>query len=205
MTLRATLVLGLLPALSGAAERIYVVDAGASAVTIHVGKSGLASFAGHEHEVAARRFQGEVVADPADPTRASLRLEFDAASLEVTGRGEPAKDVPKVQEAMQGPKVLDVARFAAIGFRSRQVAGRETAPGVYELRITGAFSLHGAERELVVPARVELSGDTLVASGELAFKQTAFGIKPVSAGAGMVKVKDELEVVFRFVARAAAQ
>jgi polyisoprenoid-binding protein YceI len=190
------------PAVVAAGEQGYTVVPDESAVRIHVGKSGLFGFAGHEHEVVAPAAGGTVVADPADLARSSVTVSFDAAALEVTGEGEPAKDVPKVQAKMVGPEVLDAARFQSITFRSRSVAGREVGAGVYELQVTGELDLHGVSRSMTLPLRVELAAGTLTATGKTTLRQTDFGMKPVSAGAGTVKVKNEIGVDFRIVARA---
>jgi polyisoprenoid-binding protein YceI len=186
---------------AGAATRTYVIDSSASAVQVHVGKSGVFGFAGHTHEVAAERFEGRVDADPDDLARSSVELSFEASGLKVSAQGEPEGDAPKVQEVMAGPKVLDVSRFPAIRFRSRQVAGRRAADGAYELQVSGEISLHGVSRTVTVPVRVELSGATLTASGRTALAQRAFGMEPVSAGGGTVKVKNEVGIEFRIVAR----
>ena len=186
---------------AAAATRTYVIDASASAVQVHVGKSGVFGFAGHTHEVAAERFAGRVDADPDDLARSSVELSFDASGLKVSAPGEPEGDAPKVQEVMAGPKVLDVSRFPAIRFRSRQVSGRRAADGAYELEVAGEVSLHGVSRAVTLPVRVELSGATLTASGRTALAQRAFGIEPVSAGGGTVKVKNEVGIEFRIVAR----
>src|SRR5438093_2773930 len=194
--------LALGPALpAGAAPRTYVIDASASAVQVHVGKSGVFGFAGHTHEVLAPRFDGRVEADPEDLARSSVELAFAASALKVSEQGEPEGDAPKVQEVMAGPKVLDVSRFPEIRFRSRQVSGRRTAEGVFELQVTGEVSLHGVSRAVTVPVRVALAGATLTASGRTALAQRAFGIEPVTAGGGTVKVKNEVGVEFRIVAR----
>ena len=194
------LVLG--PALPAAAvTRTYVIDASASAFQVHVGKSGVFGFAGHTHEVTADRFEGRVDADLDDLARSSVELSFEASGLTVSAQGEPEGDAPKVQEVMAGSKVLDVSRFPAIRFRSRQVSGRRAAEGTYELQVAGEVSLHGVSRAVTVPVRVELSGATLTASGRTALAQRAFGIEPVTAGGGTVKVKNEVGVEFRIVAR----
>ena len=194
------LVLG--PALpAAAATRTYVIDASASAVQVHVGKSGVFGFAGHTHEVTADRFEGRVDADPDDLARSSVELSFEASGLKVSAQGEPEGDAPKVQEVMAGPKVLDVSRFPAIRFRSRQVSGRRAADGAYELQVAGEVSLHGVSRAVTVPVRVELSGATLTASGRTALAQRPFGIEPVTAGGRTVKVKNDVGVEFRIVAR----
>jgi polyisoprenoid-binding protein YceI len=195
-------ILALGPALpAAAATRTYVIDASASAVQVHVGKSGVFGFAGHTHEVTADRFEGRVDADPDDLARSSVELSFEASGLTVSAQGEPEGDAPKVQEVMAGSKVLDVSRFPAIRFRSRQVWGRRAADGAYELQVAGEVSLHGISRAVTVPVRVELSGATLTASGRTALAQRAFGIEPVTAGGGTVKVKNEVGVEFRIVAR----
>jgi polyisoprenoid-binding protein YceI len=185
-----------------AAEQGYTVVAEQSAVRIHVGKSGLFGFAGHEHEVVAPVAQGTVVADPADLARSSVTLSFDAAALKVTGEGEPAKDVPQVQAKMVGPEVLDAARFQSITFRSRSVTGKEVKAGVYDLQVTGELDLHGVSRSLTLPLRVEVAADALTATGKTTLRHSDFGMKPVSAGGGTVKVRNEIGVDFRIVARA---
>src|SRR6185503_1033697 len=116
-----------------AAPRTYVVDAAASSVRVHVGKSGAFSFAGHTHEVVAPALSGEVTADPADLAASTVSLTFEAGALKVLPEGEPAGDAPKVEEAMRGPKVLDAARFPAVTFKSQRVSGREAGGGAYDL------------------------------------------------------------------------
>lgn len=178
----------------------FRVDASASKVTIQVGKAGLFKFAGHEHEVSALGFSGDVVADPADLVRSSVHLTFDAAAVTLTGSGDPPGDVPKIQETMAGPRVLDVARFPEVRFDSRKVAGQRTAPDSWEIEVTGDFRLRAQTRPLTLPMRVELRGDTLTATGRVTLRQSDFGLEPISV-AGVVKVKNELLVEYRIVAR----
>jgi polyisoprenoid-binding protein YceI len=194
------LALGLAVPASGA-PRTYVIDAAASSVQVHVGKSGVFSFAGHTHEVMAGRFEGRVEADPDDLSRSAVTVTFEASGLKVSAADEPAGDAPKVQDAMAGTKVLDAARFPTITFHSRQVSGRRTGEGAYELQVTGELSLHGVTRAVTVPVRVQVEGATLTATGRAVVAQRAFGIEPVSAGGGTVKVKNEVGVEFRIVAR----
>lgn len=187
-----------------AAAEVYDVDPAQSSLTVHVGKAGLFRFAGHEHEVTAPVGSGRIEADASDLARSSVTLSFRAADLRVTGRDEPPEDRPKVQEAMVGPKVLDAARFPAIRFTSKTVAGRALPDGVHDLRIEGDLELHGVTRRVTVPVRVRRSADgTLSAEGTTVVRQTDFGIEPVSV-AGVVKVKNELGLTFRLLARPAA-
>jgi len=197
----ATFILALGGRSAAAEGTTYVVDPARSVVAIHVGRAGLFKFAGHEHEVLAPRLEGEVQADPSDLGRSSVSLALDATALKVSGQGEPPEDVPKVQARMVGPGLLDVAHFPRVTFRSAKVEGRETATGIYDLRVTGELTLHGVTRSTLVPMRVEVSGDTLMAMGSLVVRHTDFGLAPVSV-AGVVKVRNEIAINFKIEAAA---
>jgi polyisoprenoid-binding protein YceI len=192
----AALALG--PGTARAESRQYTLDAKASQIAIHVGKSGLFAFAGHEHDVGVGSFHGKVLVDPDDIRRSTVEIAIDAASLRVTGRGEPAKDVTEVQATMVGPQCLDVARFPSIHFVSKSVTAG--ASGAREVTIRGDLTLHGVTREIAIPVRLELAGDALQATGAATLRQTDFGIQPISK-AGVVKVKDELTLRWHLVGR----
>ena len=140
---------GALP-VRAAGPRTFTVDPARSQALIEVGKGGLFSFAaGHVHEVEAPIASGVVHFDPADPSRADVRLEFDAAALRVTGKGEPAGDVPKVQQIMLSEQVLDVRRYPKIALESTSVsivAGKTPGPTMFDLTIAGNLALHGVTR-----------------------------------------------------------
>ena len=146
-------------------------------------------------EVGAVRF------DPQAIEQAAIELTFDASALKVTGKGEPPADVPKVQQVMVSGQVLDVATHPVIVFRSQQIRVRTRSAGQWRLQVAGELTLRGTTRPISGLVEVEISADRLVGSGTLVVKQTSFGIQPVSAGLGMVRVKDEVTVNYRFTAR----
>lgn len=187
------------PANAAETSQEFVVDPARSEVAVHVGRAGLFKFAGHEHEVLATRLGGRIEANGAHIESSSVNLTFEAAALQVSGRGEPPEDVPKVQARMIGPELLDVARFPTITFRSTKVEGRSAGAESYDLRVTGELALHGVTRSITLPLRVTVSADALRASGTLVVRQTDYGLSPVSV-AGVVKVKDELSIDFTIVA-----
>jgi polyisoprenoid-binding protein YceI len=185
-----------------AASRTYAVDGGASDVRIHVGKSGALGFAGHTHEVVAP-VKGEVAANPDELGASTVSLTFDAADMKVLAEGADAGgDAPKVAEAMKGPKLLDVAQVPAITFKSQRVTGRPASPGAYDLELAGEMTIHGVTRPLTLPVHVEVAGDTLTATGKAVLRHDQFGLQPIAAGGGTVKVKNEIGVTYRIVARA---
>jgi polyisoprenoid-binding protein YceI len=65
------------------------------------------------------------------------------------------------------------------------------------------LSLHGKSKLIAVPIKLETQNELLKATGETIIKQSDFGISPVSAGAGLVKVADEVRLSFQLVARPA--
>jgi len=198
----AAALVGALAALPAqAAPKTYAIVPDQSRVTVHVGKSGLFGFAGHEHEVIGPVAQGEVVADEADLAHATVTMEFDLTQLKVSGKGEPAEDVPKVQEKMLGPEALDVARHPKATFRSTAVAGTASGPESWDLQVRGDLTLHGVTAPVTVAMRVARGGTAFNATGRATIRHTDFGMKPISV-AGVVKVKNELVLEFAVTARA---
>ena len=177
------------------------IDPAQTTITLHVGRSGVLSFAGHDHEVVAPAMQGQIMLDRAQVSRSTVSVMFDAAALKVTGSGEPAKDVPEVQRVMLSDQVLDVQHYPTIRFQSRQVSVAKQSADQMTLRVTGDLTLHGITQPLDVPVTVQLTGDVLRASGKTSVQQSRFGIKPVTAGGGTVRVKDEVEVMFSITAK----
>jgi polyisoprenoid-binding protein YceI len=159
------------------------IDTAHSKITIHVGKSGLFSAAGHEHEVSAPIGEGAID----DSGAGHIWFRVEAAKLQVL----PEKDQAAVQKDMQ-EKVLESATFPQIRFESTAI--RKVAEGKWA--VTGNLTLHGKTN--LVLADVRLNGNAY--AGQATVKQSQFGIRAVSAAGGTVKVKDELKVEFVIVA-----
>jgi polyisoprenoid-binding protein YceI len=187
----------------GAGTRSYTIDSGRSSATIEVGKSGAFSFvAGHSHEVVAPAIAGTITVDADDPARSEVHVTIDASTLKVSGKGESASDVPKVQETMAGAQVLDVQRYPTITLASTQITVTGHTGPTLEAMLTGQLTLRSVTRSIAVPVTVRMDGNTLTATGRFSVKQTDHGIKPVSVG-GVVSVKDAVNVSFTIVGRAA--
>jgi len=182
-----------------AGPRTFNVEPEQSRALIDVGKSGAFSFAGHTHEVEAPVASGVVHLDTDDPTRNNVRLEFNAAAMRVTGKGESADDVPKVTQTMLSEMVLDVKRYPAITFESTSVTAKGSAAAL-DLTITGRLTIRGKTQAVTAPVAVKLAANSLTATGKFVVKQTDYGITPISVG-GVVKVKNELNIAFTIVAR----
>ena len=186
---RAAILIGSVLLLANlAAGQSWRIDAQRSTMTVKVGKSGLFSSFGHNHEIRAPISDGAVHTS----SPASVELRLDARRMQVIDPDLSAKDRAEVQKTMLSAAVLDSERFPEIRFVSRSVA---TASSVDGYRLDGELTLHGATRPLVV--WVEHRKGHYIGSATV--KQSNFGIKPVAVAGGTVKVKDAVEIVFDIV------
>src|ERR1019366_8026424 len=77
-----------------AAAQDTAIDVQRSTITIHVGKAGLLSAAGHDHTIAAPIFSG-TIRESTDP-----RVEFTVETAKMTVMPDPQVDA-KTQETIQ--------------------------------------------------------------------------------------------------------
>ena len=168
-----------------AAAQDIPIDVDHSTITIHVGKTGLLSAAGHEHWVNAPIARGFI-------RESEPHVEFTVNTRAMTVKPDPKVDAAtqeQIQKDMQ-ETVLETGKFPRISFASLKV---ERAGEGW--RVEGLLTLHGVSKTITLT--VTKDGNAYISRTTL--KQTDYGIKPVSAGAGMVKVKDQVDLEFRIV------
>jgi polyisoprenoid-binding protein YceI len=180
----------------------YAVDPAASRVRLHLGRSGLIKFLGHDHEMEAPVAEGRIDVLNDDPARSTVALRFDSARLAVVPGTEPADDVARVEERMRGPEVLDVAHYPEIRFASTSV--RSHARDGSQLVVAGTLTLRGRSFPVEVPLEIVREDRGLTASGQLSLNLRDLGIEPPSV-AGVVKVANGFRLEFEIRARAAAE
>lgn len=178
---------------TAAAPTTRQVDVARSSMTLRVFKAGLFSAFGHNHVIRAPISQGSLDESAGLP---SVELQVDARQLQVLDPDLSAEDRAEVQQTMLGPTVLDSARFPEIRFRSLTIQ----KAGEGKWRVHGDLTLHGQTR----PVLAEVTGAQGHYSGSAKVRQTDFGIKPVSAAGGTIKVKDEVRVEFEIFGRPAS-
>ena len=188
------------PLVSGVDDRLKAMDsvvyrlAANSRLQVKTGKAGLFGFAGHTHVIQARRFTGDIVYYPGNPSRSHLDITVSTDSLEVLTPPDTA-EIRKVTETMR-TRVLRTAEYHEIKLVSRQVL-----PSADGFHIVGAMTLVGQTRELPIDVSARIGLDTLEAASTFSIKQTDFGIKPFSGGpGGTVKVADRVTFDIRVVA-----
>jgi polyisoprenoid-binding protein YceI len=186
-----------------AGAETWAVDPAASRVRVHLGRAGLLRFLGHDHEIDAPIAEGRVEVTEDSPTRSSVRLRFEAGRLAVVPGSEPAGDVPKVEERMRGPEVLDVARHTQIVFTSSAVTGEAVGSGRHRLRVEGTLALKGRSFPISVPLEVQRTGSALEAHGEVELRLRDLGVEPPSV-ARVVNVANRFRLAFEITARPVA-
>jgi polyisoprenoid-binding protein YceI len=165
------------------------IDTQRSTITIHVGKTGLLSAAAHEHTIDAPISSGTI------RQSAAPHIEFTVETAKMTVRPDPKLDA-KSQAAVQtdmDEMTLETKKFPQITFRSSRI--EKLADGQW--KVDGDLSLHGVSKP--VSLTVKQTGDSYTTHTVL--KQTDFGIKPITVGGGMIKVKNEVEIDFQIFPR----
>lgn len=167
---------------TGVSAEQHAIDTKHSTLTIHVGKAGVFSALGHEHEIrgAIDTGRAETGAHP------SVEVHVDARALKVIDEDESEKDRATVQKTMLGPEVLDSERFNYIVFKS--TSAESTGEGQWIVH--GDLTLRGTIKPVNVLVRLKDGRYT----GEAIVKQTDFGIKP--PGKMGVRAKNEVRIEF---------
>jgi len=178
----------------------YAIDSAQSKVEIHVGKEGAFGAFGHDHLVEVRQVSGQAQFDSQKMEQSTVRIHISTKSITVVDPGESEKDRKEVQATMEGEKVLDVAKFPEITFTSTRISSTKKSPDGWELSFAGKLNLHGVEKPVTFAMHVTENADKLHGQGELSILQTEYGITPVKAGGGTVKVKDKLKITVNIVA-----
>jgi hypothetical protein len=161
------------------------IDTQRSKITIHVGKVGLFSAAAHNHIVDAPISSGKI------NESAPQHVEFTVEAAKMTVEPDPkidAKDQASIQKHMQ-ELTLESAKYPEIRFRSTRTEKLSNG----DWKVDGDLSLHGVTKP--VSLGVKQSDGAYIA--HIVLKQTEFGIKPISIGGGVIKVKNEVELDFQ--------
>lgn len=195
-----------LGAAAGAGAQTYTLDPSTGSLRARLFRDGPLAAFGHDHVVVAPTFQGAVELSSATAT---LRLVVDARALKIDEdaareaaglRAVSAADRSEIEKTMRGPKGLDVERFPEMSLLSQSI---EPVPDEKDLwHVIGSFQLHGSTQTIEAPVAVrDGPGGGRWFSGYVRLRQTDFGLKPYSAFAGAVKVRDDFVVSFDLLGR----
>jgi polyisoprenoid-binding protein YceI len=184
-----------------AQQQTHEVDLATSRVRIHLGRARLmSSWATSTRSRRPSRRARRVV--DGDPARSGVALRFESARLSVVPGSEPAADIPKVEERMRGPEVLDVARYPEVAFVSTSVRSQAQNGSHFLIVVSGTLRLRGRAFPVEVPLEVARDTHGIVARGGLGLNLRDLGIEPPSV-AGVVNVANRFRLEFEIRATAA--
>ena len=181
------------------AARVYAFDAAQSQLTLVLSQEGLISRRSPTHRVAAKSFSGRI-ALPKDEARMTVEVETDAKSLTNVDEFMGDFERKEFHHALRN-LVLETEKYPTIRFASTAVADLRKTGANREFVLSGDLTLHGVTKRVSFPVKATIAGEEIRASGEAKLKQTDFGMKPFEKGLGLIKIGDEMKIVFSILAK----
>ena len=176
----------------------YRIDTQKSLFTVHPFATGLAATLSHGLTIAIRDFTGVIRFVPETLEQASLQMRIKSGSLAVTDSMKE-DDRREVERTMK-QQVLRTVDYPDIVFDSTSVVSTSLGGALHRVDVAGNLTLIGTTQAHSFSAQVVVRGDTLRANGDFKALQSDYGIPKISAGAGLIKLHDELKVHFYIVA-----
>jgi polyisoprenoid-binding protein YceI len=175
----------------------YRIDANLGRFTVQAFAAGLLSAFAHSPTFAVRHYGGEI---RLGSTAQSLELELrvDPGSLDLEDRVSDS-DRREIEARMWG-EVLETSVHREIAYRGHAVRADTIGEGRYRVAIAGDLTLRGVARQHQVDTELIVFGDGLRLGGGNTLRMSEYGIKPVTAVGGTIKLKDELRISFDLAA-----
>lgn len=89
-------------------------------------------------------------------------------------------------------EVLESERYPQVSFRPDRIEGPLQSSGIFSVKIHGMFNIHGVDREITVPAQVELDADRWTANVHFIVPYQKWGMKNPSTL--FLRVNDSVEI-----------
>jgi polyisoprenoid-binding protein YceI len=182
---------------SGAMSAHYQFDAERSRFIVQAFAGGLLSFVAHSPKFAVREFTGGLLFDPADQQCVGLEITITADSLDLLEVSRPA-DRTEIESRMRR-EVLELAAYPEIRFQAVDIACSTVAEDQLRVSIAGMLTLHGVAKRETVEAELYLYNDGIRLRGQHSLRMSEYRIRPVTALAGTIQLKDRLSLTFDLV------
>ena len=130
----------------------------------------------------------------------TFKVKQGALEIEPTGKmtGQIIVDATSgdtgsgMRDRKMHKEVLESAKYPDISFRPERVEGNVPNQGKSSVMVQGMFSIHGADREITVPAEVETSGDHWTANVHFTIPYEKWGMKNPSTL--FLRVSDSVDI-----------
>jgi polyisoprenoid-binding protein YceI len=126
--------------------------------------------------------------------RGTLQLEPDSGKLsgEMVVDATSGESGSGMRDRKMHKEILESERFPEIGFRPDRIEGTVARQGKSAVKVHGMFSIHGVDREIMVPAEVEMSADHWSATVHFTIPYAKWGMKNPSTL--FLRVNDYVEI-----------
>jgi polyisoprenoid-binding protein YceI len=174
--------------------RRYRFEPALGRFTAQAHAAGLLSALGHSPTFIVGRYHGSVRFQGDDVGSMELDLAVEADSLSLADAVKPA-DREEIERRMRGD-VLETSRFAEITYRASCASYEKIDATRFRMRVEGPLSLHGVEVRRPIDLELSIAKDGVRLRGESRVRLSEHGIRPVTALAGAIRLKDEIHIAF---------
>ena len=133
--------------------------------------------------------QGTISFDPATG-QAGGRVVVDATTASTGNDGRDSKMHREILESQTYPEII---------FTPTKIQGQIAPQGTSRLQVSGVFSLHGREQEVVTEVQVQITGDELTGETSFPAPYVKWGLKNPSTF--FLRVKDTANLTVRATGR----
>jgi polyisoprenoid-binding protein YceI len=123
-------------------------------------------------------------------------LQFDTSSGQISGEilvdAQSGETGNGMRDRKMHKDVLESQSYSQISFRPNHVEGAVSRAGKSSVKVRGVFRIHGVDREITVPAEVEMSADQWSATVHFTVPYAKWGMKNPSTF--FLRVSDSVEI-----------
>ncbi len=126
--------------------------------------------------------------------RGSLQLDPSAGKLtgEIVVDAKSGDSGSGMRDRKMNREVLESEKYPEISFRPDRLEGPVAPTGKSSVKVHGMFGIHGVEREITVPAEVEIASDHWTATVHFTVPYEKWGMKNPSTL--FLRVNDSVEI-----------
>jgi len=123
-------------------------------------------------------------------------FQFEPASGKISGEivvdAKSGESGSSMRDRKMHKEVLESERYPEIAFRPDKIEGAVASQGKSSVKVHGMFNIHGMDREITVPAEVEMSPDHWTATVHFTVPYSKWGMKNPSTL--FLRVNDSVEI-----------
>ena len=126
--------------------------------------------------------------------RGTLQLEPETGKVsgEIVVNARSGESGSGMRDRKMHREVIESDKYPEISFRPDRVEGAVSVQGKSSVKVHGMFNIHGVDREIQVPAEVELSSDHWTATVHFTVPYEKWGMKNPSTL--FLRVNDSVEI-----------